>query len=69
MSKSEHDIKNLVEAQIASLRSDIQSLKTHVEDIPNLALINSMEQMQQMSEASKRETRDLINKELDVMRG
>jgi hypothetical protein len=56
MSKTEKDIKNLVDAQIASLRQDIQSMRHQVEDMPNIVLINAMEQQQQVTEAMKQET-------------
>lgn len=49
MAKSERDIKDLVDAQFASIRQDIQSLKTQVEDLPNITLINAMEQQQQVT--------------------
>ena len=68
MSKTEKDIKNLVDAQIASLRQDIQSMRHQVEDMPNIVLINAMEQQQQVTEAMKQETKQTIKTELEKVR-
>ena len=58
----------MVDAQISSLRQDVQTLKMQVEDLPNIVLINAMEQQQQVTDSLKQEMRAIVKSEVDTVR-